>query len=144
MHKFPFFPQQSKADCGPTCLRIIAKYYGRDIPLQTLLDASDFTGKDVSMHDLNKAAISIGFQTHAIKATLEELEQKASLPLIAWWRQTHFVVVYKITKKKVYIADPGPGLTTYTRKEFVERWTAITESDSHYGFALLLAPHTHS
>ena len=144
MNKFPFFPQQSKTDCGPACLRIIAKYYGRDIPLQTLMDATSFTGEDVSMHDLNQAAISIGFKTHAVKTTLEELEQKASLPLIAWWRQTHFVVVYKITKKKVYIADPGPGLTTYTRKEFVERWTAITKSDANYGFALLLEPHTHS
>ena len=127
-------------DCGPACLRIIAKYYGRDIPLQALLAATNITAKGVSMLNLNEAAISLGFQTHAVKVSLKELEQNATLPLIAHWRQIHFVVVYKIGPGKVYVADPGCGLTTYTKNEFVERWASITEGDTKYGFALLVKP----
>lgn len=127
-------------DCGPTCLRIVAKYYGKDIPPQTLAAATNATAKGVSMLNINDAAISIGFQTHAIKVSLEELERKATFPLIAHWRQIHFVVVYKISPKKVYVADPGFGLTTYTKNEFVEKWASIVEGDSKYGFALLLKP----
>jgi len=123
-------------DCGPTCLRIIAKYYGREIaPPPTNIGV-----RGVSMLDLHEAAISIGFQSHAVKLSWEELEQRATLPLIAHWRQIHFVVVYRISPQKVYVADPGIGLATYTKEDFVERWADTTESGAHYGFALLLKP----
>ncbi|MDE7071893.1 MAG: hypothetical protein K2O66_00830, partial [Bacteroidales bacterium] len=33
---FPVFAQLDQMDCGPTCVRMIAKYYGRTYSLQTL------------------------------------------------------------------------------------------------------------
>jgi ATP-binding cassette, subfamily B, bacterial len=29
MSKFPFYKQLDRMDCGPTCLRMIAHYYGK-------------------------------------------------------------------------------------------------------------------
>ncbi len=57
------------------------------------------------------------------------------------WRQNHFVVVYKIRRGKVYVADPGAGLLQYSEKEFLGGWISRKGDDaSDEGIALLLEP----
>src|SRR5579871_5257830 len=125
MNPFPLILQHDKTDCGPCCLKMIAQYYGKDIPITSLVTAMQPTSKGVSLFDINEAALALGFQTQAIKISLNELEQQGVLPLIAHWRHIHFIVVYKISPKKIYVADPARGLTTYTKKEFADKWATI-------------------
>ncbi|WP_083833479.1 cysteine peptidase family C39 domain-containing protein [Galbibacter orientalis] len=40
---FPFYKQPDSKDCGSTCLRIIAKYYGKLISLQEIRELSETT-----------------------------------------------------------------------------------------------------
>ncbi|CDE86625.1 aBC transporter ATP-binding protein [Prevotella sp. CAG:891] len=48
MKSFPHYPQLDTMDCGPACLRMIAKYYGRHYTLQTLRERSFITREGVS------------------------------------------------------------------------------------------------
>ena len=60
MKRFPHYIQHDAMDCGPTCLRMIAKYYGKNYSLQTLRDRSFITREGVSMLGISDAAESIG------------------------------------------------------------------------------------
>ncbi len=139
-NKFPYYRQLDAMDCGPTCLRMIADYHGRKYTLQYLREHSYLDREGVSLRGIIEAAETIGMSTMAIKLPFEgENEEEpglldAPLPLVAHWKQNHFVVVYKIDKKHVWVADPAFGKTKFTVAAFRKHW----ESDKQKGIALLL------
>ena len=96
---FPFFTQLDSMDCGPSCLRMVAKYYGKSYSLQSLRSKSFITKSGVSMLGISDAAESIGFRTRGYRLTWEQLRDEVPLPCIVHWNQRHFVVVYKISNE---------------------------------------------
>lgn len=140
MKSFPFYKQLDSVDCGPTCLQIIAKYYGKNYNLQTLRSTSGITKEGVSLLGISEAAESIGFRTLAVKTTVEKIKQERVLPLIAHWQQNHFVVVYKIKKNNIYIADPGKGRVVFTKDEFLQRWVSSKKNNEEQGIVLIIEP----
>ncbi|MDR1544298.1 MAG: hypothetical protein LBS50_07845, partial [Prevotellaceae bacterium] len=64
--KFPYFPQLDAMDCGATCLRMIAKFYGKSYSNQFLREKSFITREGVSMLGIADAAESIGFRTQGV------------------------------------------------------------------------------
>lgn len=121
---FPHYKQLDAMDCGPTCLRMIAKHYGRVLSTAELRAKSFITREGVSMLGISEAAEAIGFRTLAAKISFEQLSKEAPLPCIVHWNQRHFVVVHKIKKNKVYVADPAEGLFTLNRKDFELSWAS--------------------
>ena len=140
MPSFPFYKQHDAMDCGPSCLRMIARYYGRSYNLQTLRDKSYLSREGVSMLGISDAAESIGMRTLGVSLTPEKLFSQAPLPLVAHWKQNHFVVVYRIRSDKVFVADPAFGLVAYTRKEFLDGWISTVQEGEKRGLALLIEP----
>jgi len=132
--------QLDAMDCGPTCLRMIAKHYGRSYSLQGLREKSFLTREGVSMLGISEAAESIGFRTSGVRITYEQLRDEAVKPCILHWNQNHFVVCYKIKKGKIYIADPASGLVVYTEEEFKRCWISTKVNGEDTGTALLLEP----
>jgi ATP-binding cassette subfamily B protein len=102
--KFPVFHQLDFMDCGPTCLQMIAKFYGRYFSLQELRNKSFINREGVSLLGISEAAESIGFRTVGIKIPFSKLRMDAPVPFIAHWYQRHFVVVYKIERGRVHVA----------------------------------------
>lgn len=141
MKPFPFYKQLDAMDCGPTCLRMIAKYYGKSYPLQYLRENAFIDREGVSLMGISEAASKVGFQALAVKIPFAGPKGMPSLlaaplPVIAHWRQNHFIVVYKANAKSVWIADPGAGKFKLPRKEFEAGWLA----DGGKGICLLLDP----
>lgn len=126
---FPFFPQLDSRDCGPTCLRMIAKQYGKNYSLQGLRERCTINREGVSLLGISEAAENIGFRSIGVRIGWEQLAKEAPLPCIVHWKQNHFVVVYKISgksnKEKVWIADPAHGLVKNTKEEFLRCWSVI-------------------
>jgi len=145
MKSFPIYNQLDAMDCGPTCLRMIAKYYGRTYSLQTLREKSFITRQGVSMLGISEAAESIGFRTSGVKITFQQLLKDVSLPCVLHWKQNHFVVCYDIRQSKkygtnIFIADPAAGLLTYTKDEFLKSWISTSLNGEGMGTALLFQP----
>lgn len=153
LKRFPHYFQFESMDCGPSCLRMIAKYYGRSYSLQTLRDRSFITREGVSMLGISDAAESIGFRTSGVKINFEQLVNNIPLPCILHWNQNHFVVCYNVKKKRrfsfwrkqeedydIYIADPAHGLIILNKKEFLHCWTTSKDSKEEIGVALTLHP----
>ncbi len=135
---FPFYKQPDSKDCGPTCLRIVAKHYGKLISLQEIRELSETTREGSNLLKLSDAAEAIGFRSLGVKIDYHQLKD-SPLPCIVHWNKNHFVVVYAIKKGVVYISDPSYGLITYTAKEFLERWIGNNASEeTKEGIALLL------
>ncbi|RZL61866.1 MAG: peptidase domain-containing ABC transporter, partial [Pedobacter sp.] len=139
MKKFPFYKQPDQMDCGPTCLRMVAKHYGKNFSLQRLRDISGINKEGVSLLGISEAAEKIGFRTMGTKVTLAQLKE-LDLPAILHWNQNHFVILYRIKKSTYYLADPGKGLIEYTEAEFLQKWLSAYNNGHSQGIALILSP----
>lgn len=138
MKKFTNYRQVDYKDCGPTCLKIIAKHYGKTINIQELRDFSETTREGSNLLFLSDAAEKIGFRTLGVKLNLERLEE-APLPCILHWNKNHYVVLYKIKKNKYYVSDPAFGLIEYNKEDFIKFWIGNNADEStQEGIALLI------
>lgn len=137
---FPFYKQPDAKDCGPTCLRIVSKFYGKTIPLQDIRNLSETTREGSSLLGLSDAAENLGFRSLGVQVDFNTLVEEVPLPCIVHWNKQHFVVVYKIDKTgKIYISDPSYGLITYEKEEFIKFWIGENaDENTEEGIALLL------
>ncbi len=140
MPTFPHLRQRDQMDCGPTCLKMIAQHYGQSYPLPYLRQQCYIDRQGVSLSGIAVAAEKIGLHTLAVKTTLAELVAEDVTPFIAHWQQNHFVVVHKITKNKIYVADPASGKLVYTHAEFEKAWAKDRSEAPPRGISLLLEP----
>jgi len=137
---FPHYRQLDSSDCGPTCLRMITKYYGKNYSAQYLRELSFITREGVSMLGISDAAEKIGFRTMGAQLTLEQLRSQATLPCILHWNQRHFVVCYKIKDDKYYIADPGSKKVQFKESELATCWLSTKNDGKRVGTALIIEP----
>ncbi len=138
MKPFKHYQQHDQMDCGPTCLRMVARHHGRKYSLEKLRKSSGINREGVSLLGISEAAENIGFRTVGAKLSWEQLKEQVPLPCIVFWGQEHFVVVYKIKRNKVYVADPAKGKVTYPKEEFLQRWLNAKTNGQDSGIALLL------
>ena len=142
---FPFIHQRYSADCGPTCLRMIAKYYGKEYSPELIRKHSYISREGASMLGLSDAAEFIGLRSMGVKITLEQLANDAMLPCILHWNQNHFVVCYDIKKSfkgsyKIYIANPSSKKICLSEEDLKKCWISTKENGKELGTALLLEP----
>ena len=138
LKKFPNYKQADSKDCGPTCLKIIAKHYGKNINIQELRDFSETTREGSNLLFLSDAAEKIGFRTLGVKLNVKSLEE-VPLPCILHWNKEHYVVLHNIKKDKYYISDPAYGLIEYYESDFIKFWIGNNADEmTQEGIALLL------
>ncbi|MGN6640290.1 MAG: peptidase domain-containing ABC transporter [Mucilaginibacter sp.] len=135
--KFKFYKQPDMMDCGPSCLRMVAKHYGRSFSVQTLRRFCEINKEGVSLLGISNAAEKIGFRSLGAKLTMKQLKD-VELPAILHWRQNHFVVLYRIKNNCFYLADPGSELVKLDEPDFRAGW--IGKDGNNDGIALLLTP----
>jgi ATP-binding cassette, subfamily B, bacterial len=138
-NKFPLFRQRDAMDCGPTCLMMVAKYYGKDYSLPYLREFCYLSREGVSALGIVEGAEKIGFSPMPVKVGYDKGEDNACLmtaplPCIAHWNQNHFVVIFKVTRSHVWIADPSAGKFKLKRADFERSWA----TDNQQGVLILL------
>jgi ATP-binding cassette subfamily B protein len=142
LDRFPHFHQLDAMDCGPTSLRIVAKHHGKDYSLQSLREHCHLDREGVSLQGIIEGAEHIGFRTLPVRLTFDQPSEEvprfldAPLPCIVHWKQSHFLVVYKVTRKHVWVSDPAAGKFKLDHATFKKYWL----SGEDQGIALLLEP----
>jgi ATP-binding cassette subfamily B protein len=123
---------------------MIAKHYGRTFSVQQLRENSHIVRTGVNLLGLSEAAESIGLRSTAVRTSIQKLKDHAKLPCIIHWNQEHFVVLYKITKRRnkwlFYVADPAYGLLKYEEQEFKNCWITTVQGGEEKGVAMFLNP----
>ena len=125
-------------NCGPLCLNTITVYYGKSVLLQEIETLCQLTPDGVSMFNLEKAAQTIGFKTLVAKIDFETLIEKVPLPLIAFWNNIHYIVVWSITKESINITDPTFGEQVISKEVFCKSWLNTISNNKPAGIVLLL------
>ena len=138
MRNFPHYKQPDSKDCGPTCLKIIAKHYKKTIPLQKLREIAETQRTGSSLLNLSNAAEGIGFRSLGVKISLKDLKE-APFPCILHWNKNHYLVLYKIKNETYFVSDPGHGLLKYPQEKFLKHWVGNNATPkTEEGIALLL------
>lgn len=136
--KFPNYKQADAKDCGPTCIKIIAKHFGKNFNIQKLRELSETTREGSNLLSISEAAEHLGFRSLGVKLNLDKLKE-APLPCILHWNKNHYVVLYEIKKNKYYISDPAGGLIFYNSDDFLRFWIGNNATKkTEEGIALLL------
>lgn len=125
-------------DCGATCLRMIARYYGRHYSLAYLRELTHLDREGVSLMGISDAAEAIGMHSLGVKLPYSRLIDDIPLPCIAHWRQNHFIVVIKANHKHVWVADPAAGKFKISKEEFLDGWLSNKMDGEDVGILLLL------
>jgi ATP-binding cassette, subfamily C, bacteriocin exporter len=128
-HRFYCVKQYDITDCGAACLATISKQYGLKMPVTKIREIAGTDKQGTSAYGLIKAAEKLGFTAKGVKGNNEAFFTKFPLPCVAHvvvdGSLLHYVVIHKITKKQVIIADPAKGIVKKTPEEFFKEWTGV-------------------
>lgn len=139
-NKFPVFRQYDKMDCGPTCLRMISAFYGQAYSQDEMMEKCKVKRDGTSIYSLAECAKQIGFETLSAKVSYELLKSQIPLPCIAHLNGNHFVVIFKIERDTISVADPDGGIVSYPKEPFLNRWIELAEPKKDEGVVLVLKP----
>lgn len=137
MGRIKSYQQLEHSDCGITCIRIVAHYYGKTVPLKTLRELCDVGRMGISLRDIMECTRKLGFRSEAVKIHLADVE-RMPLPAILYWDQRHYVVLYRISRdgRIFHIADPARGKVRLWRDDFMRHWQAHDGN----GMAIVMDP----
>lgn len=127
--KYYCVKQHDITDCGAACLATISKQYGLNLSISKIREIAGTDKQGTNAYGMIKAAEQLGFTAKGVKGDQEAFFSEFPLPAIAHvivdGTLLHYVVVHKITKKKIIIADPAKGIVNYTPEEFFKIWTGV-------------------
>ena len=139
--KFPFHEQLDSMDCGVACLRMVANYHGRMYEANVLRDLTHIDREGVSLLGISRAAEQIGLKSIGAPVPFHRLSQDIPLPAIAHWQNDHFIVVYKVTAKTVWVGNPAEkNITQLSKVAFLEGWQKSELGKEEMGILLMLEP----
>lgn len=140
--KYPFFKQLSEKDCGPTCFRMIAKYYGKDIDVVSAKVLCNLYKNGTTLLTMKKAFENINIDSTGIKISHCDFIENFNAPCIIFWKRSHFVVVWHVFRNEVLIGDPAIGNILYNIRDFKRGFIANQHSDDDLGIVLLPQPNS--
>lgn len=136
--RFPITIQHDAMQCGIACLQMICKYYGKDYSLDYLSKMCFASSVGVSLLDVSATADELGLHSICVRASIENLSN-TTVPCILHWNQNHFVVLYKVSKKrKFHVGDPGKGLIKYNIEQFREHWISTKLKGEDKGIVMFI------
>lgn len=135
MRRIHSYQQIEYSDCGITCVRIVARYWGKRISTDYLRGLCDMSRLGVTIGDVVSAFKDLGMESVAVNVRAEEVA-RMPLPAVLCWEQKHFVVLYRVKGDKFHVVDPARGKMTFMAEEFYRCW----HGESDKGVAVLADP----
>jgi len=126
--RFVCVKQQSPADCGAACLATVAKHYGLKVPLAKVRQLAGTDQKGTSAFGIVTAAEKLGFKAKGVQASRQHLTRDIALPCIAHvvkGQLHHYLVIHRVDKDRLVIADPAEGVVIFSMEEFVRIWSGV-------------------
>ncbi|TXK73901.1 peptidase domain-containing ABC transporter [Mesonia sp. HuA40] len=121
--------QQDFKDCGAACLASIGNHFQVKLPIARIRQFANTDKRGTNVLGMIEAAEKMGFTAKGVKGEVDALN-KIPLPAVAHLilenQLQHFVVIYKSSKGKITIMDPGNGkMKSYTIDEFKKKWSGV-------------------
>jgi subfamily B ATP-binding cassette protein HlyB/CyaB len=120
--RFALVEQAEEMDCGAACLAMLCRHYGIAMTLGKLRDMANVTTQGATLDSLARAGETLGFGTRGVQCTFDALPG-FELPFIVHWEGYHYVVVYGVSPRQVWVADPAVGFKKMSVEEFERGWS---------------------
>ncbi len=105
---FSFIPQHEEVDCGAASLAMITAHHGRPVGVSRLRDLAGVSTTGASLTQLIYAAEQVGYVARGLRVSADRLDT-LRLPATLFWKGQHYVVLYALTSRYAYLADPAIG-----------------------------------
>ena len=119
--------QRDEKDCGVCALLSIIRYYKGSVPLEKIRLDAKTTNEGTTALNLILASQKYGFEAVGVK--LNNIYDIKQFPAIAHMNlkkgYTHYVVIEKITKDKIFIMDPAKGKVVMKVNDFICEWSNV-------------------
>jgi HlyB family type I secretion system ABC transporter len=119
---FPFVAQVDEMDCGAACFAMVCRHFGRVVSLSRIRDLCHTAHDGTSLRGLVAAATEVGLSARALKVSRQNLGDMP-LPAICHYEGNHWLVVYRVDREHVYVADPARSRLRLTHEEFLAKWS---------------------
>ena len=133
--RYTFIKQHDATDCAAACMAMVCLHYRKETTIAKLRDIMGTDLKGTNLIGLTECARQLGFNSQAVRVDREGFLSNYTLPAIAniitKEGLSHFVVIFKITKKYLVIGDPAKDLEKVEMDTFYKNFT---------GALLLLKP----
>lgn len=120
--KYYCVKQHDMTDCGAACLATISKQNGYKISISKIREIAGTDRQGTNAYGVIQAAEQLGFSAKGVRGDAEAFFSEFPLPCIAHvivdGNLMHYVVIHKISKKQIVIADPAKGIVKLTPEEF--------------------------
>ncbi|TYQ17854.1 UNVERIFIED_CONTAM: ATP-binding cassette subfamily B protein [Acetivibrio alkalicellulosi] len=127
--RYIFVKQHDATDCAAACLAMVCLHYKKETTISKLRDMMGTDLKGTNLIGLGSCAKELGFTSQAIRVDKDGFLSKYTLPcivnIITKEGLSHFVVIFKITKKHVIIGDPAKDLLRLEIDEFYKDFTGV-------------------
>lgn len=127
--KYYCIKQHDMTDCGAACLATISKQYGLQLPISKIREIAGTDNMGTNAYGMIQAAEQLGYTAKGVKGNHDALFSEFPLPAVAHvvvnGSLLHYVVIHKITKKEITIANPAKGIVKYAPEEFFKIWTGV-------------------
>ncbi len=122
LKKYYCVKQHDITDCGAACLATISKQYGFHTSITKIREVAGTDKQGTNAYGMIKAAEHLGFSAKGVKGDKNAFFSEFPLPCIAHvivdGALLHYVIIHKITKKQITIADPAKGIVKLSPEEF--------------------------
>jgi ATP-binding cassette subfamily B protein len=122
LKRFAWVEQAEEMDCGAACLAMLCRHYGINMTLGKLRELANVTAQGATLDSLARAGEALGFGTRGVQCTYDAL-LGFELPFIVHWEGYHYVVVYGVSPRQVWVADPAVGFKKLSVEEFERGWS---------------------
>lgn len=120
-----FVNQTSNNDCGLACLTMILKYYGVDENLNDIKKKFKYSDEKVSVYDLVKLSNEKGILATGYKNVSLTSIKVPCIAHLVYDEKQHFVVIIKILKNKILVADPARRIMYIDKNSFLKKYTGV-------------------
>jgi ATP-binding cassette, subfamily B, bacterial HlyB/CyaB len=122
IRRFALVEQAEEMDCGAACLAMLCRHHGLSVTLGKLRELANVTTQGATLDSLARAGETLGFSSRGVQCTFDAL-QGFDLPFIVHWEGYHYVIVYGISRRQVWVADPAVGFRKLSVEEFERGWS---------------------
>jgi ATP-binding cassette subfamily B protein RaxB len=128
----PVIRQATMAECGLACVAMIAAYFGGGADLASLRRKHGGSTRGVTLQSVIGLCEGVSLAARPVRCDLADL-RRLRLPCVLHWKFNHFVVLKRVSARRLLIHDPARGRVRAT----------LDEADRYFtGVALELEPTT--
>ncbi len=127
--KYKCTMQHDASDCGAAAVSTVLLTYNQEIPILKIREIIGTDSYGTTVKGIVEGLKKLSFKVKPVRIDVANITEEITMPAIAQIHTKeglfHFVVVHKVKKNLITIADPAKGIRKLSLGEFGEEFTGV-------------------